>query len=176
MHFRIAIDMDEVLADTIAQALSLYNRQFGANLSRADLQGKSLWDVVPREHLEQVQTHPRSPGFFRDIPVMPGSLEVLPELCRRHEVFIATAAMLYPNCFTEKYDWLKEHFPCIADSRIVFCGDKHIIAADYLIDDHSQNFRGFSGKGLLYDAPHNHFEQGYERLENWEAIRRRFLA
>ena len=32
---RIAIDMDEVLADTLAQFLAAYNREFGDNLTKA---------------------------------------------------------------------------------------------------------------------------------------------
>ena len=33
---RIAIDMDEVLADTLAQFLAEYNREFGENITKPE--------------------------------------------------------------------------------------------------------------------------------------------
>ena len=102
--------------------------------------------------------------FFRDIPVMPGSKEILPLLLSSYEVFITTAAMEYPTSFAAKYEWIKEHFPFFPDSHIVFCGDKSIIAADFLIDDNAHHFERFKGQGLLFSAPHNLFESRYPRL------------
>jgi hypothetical protein len=40
-----------------------------------------------------------------------------------------------------KYEWMHEHFPFIPDSHLVFCGDKSIIAADFLIDDNAHHVR-----------------------------------
>ena len=176
MKLRIAIDMDEVLADTLAKELTLYNRDHGTNVSKEDLAGFSLYEKVREDHRETVQGYPNTKDFFRDIPVMAGSREVLPELVKRHEVFITTAAMDHPTSFTAKYEWLKEHFPYLPDSHIVFCGDKGILAADFLIDDNAYNFRRFIGKGLLYSAPHNALKTGFERVDSWAQIAGRFLA
>ena len=135
MSHRIAIDMDEVLADTLAKELSVYNLEHHANVTKDDLAGQKLYQKVRLEHRERVRDYPRAKDFFRDIPVMEGSQEVLRELVKHYEVFITTAAMEYPTSFTAKYEWIKEHFPLFPDSHIVFCGDKSIIAADFLIDD-----------------------------------------
>ncbi|WP_338021727.1 5' nucleotidase, NT5C type [Bacillus pakistanensis] len=35
----------------------------------------------------------------------------------------------------------------------MFCGDKSIILADYLINDNVKNFKRFNGKGILFTAP-----------------------
>ncbi len=99
------------------------------------MRASSLYEKVREDHRETVQGYPNTKDFFRDIPVMAGSREVLPELVKRHEVFITTAAMDHPTSFTAKYEWLKEHFPYLPDSHIVFCGDKGILAADFLIDN-----------------------------------------
>jgi len=83
--------------------------------------------------------------------------------------------MEFPTSFTEKYEWIKTHFQNFPDSHIVFCGDKSVIATDFLIDDSPRHFARFSGQGYLYTAPHNLNENRYPRLNDWAAVRRQFL-
>jgi 5'(3')-deoxyribonucleotidase len=175
MVYRIAVDMDEVLADTLTKELHVYNREHGTSVAKNDLAGTNLDQAVRAEHRDRVRQYPRTEGFFRDIPVMPGSKRVLPLLFQQHEVFIVTAAMEFPTSFTAKFEWIKAHFPFVPERRIVFCGDKSIIAADYLIDDNASHFEKFSGQGLLFSAPHNIHELQYERLNDWHDIERRFI-
>jgi len=172
---RIAIDMDEVLADTLAQFLAEYNREFGGNITKADLSERKLAEIIPADRRARLRHYALSPGFFRNIPVMPGSAAVFAELRERYEVFIATAAMEFPSSFNEKYAWIKAHFPDFPDSHIVFCGDKSVIAADFLIDDSPRHFDRFAGQGYLFTAPHNRAETRYPRLHNWADVRRQFL-
>jgi 5'(3')-deoxyribonucleotidase len=58
----------------------------------------------------------------------------------------------------------------------VFCGDKSIILADYLIDDNLRQLSKFRGEGILYTAPHNVNETRYPRVNNWEDVRTMFLV
>jgi 5'(3')-deoxyribonucleotidase len=172
---RIAIDMDEVLADTLAQFLLAYNREFGEALTKAHLTERKLAEIIPADRRARLRSYAKTPGFFRDIPVMPGSAPVIQELRERYEVFIATAAMEFPSSFNEKYEWIKAHFPDFPDSHIVFCGDKSVIATDFLIDDSPRHFDRFTGQGYLYSAPHNLKEDRYPRLNDWTDVRRQFL-
>jgi 5'(3')-deoxyribonucleotidase len=172
---RIAIDMDEVLADTLAQFLSEYNREFGESLSKGHLTERKLAEVIPADRRARLRHYALSPGFFRAIPPMAGGSAVLQELRERYEVFIATAAMEFPTSFNEKYEWIKAHFPDFPDSHIVFCGDKSIVATDFLIDDSPRHFDRFAGQGFLFTAPHNLTENRYPRLNDWFEVRRQFL-
>jgi 5'(3')-deoxyribonucleotidase len=52
----------------------------------------------------------------------------------------------------------------------VFCGNKSILRADYLIDDLPRNLERFEGQGILYSAPHNLSVPGYVRVENWHEV------
>jgi 5'-nucleotidase len=176
MLYRIAIDMDEVLADTVTKELSIYNREHGTSIGKADLVGRTLDQIVCAEHKDRVRSYPMAGDFFRDIPGMLGSERVLSRLFERHEIFVVSAATEYPRSFSAKYEWIKEHFSFVPDSRIVLCGDQSIIAADYLIDDNAHHFERFRGHGLLFNAPHNLDERRYERLKDWDDIERRFLA
>ena len=172
---RIAIDMDEVLADTLSQFIGEYNREFGESICKDHLSERKLAEIIPADRRARLRHYALTPGFFRDIPPMPGSMEVFAQLRERYEVFIATAAMEFPSSFNEKYSWIKEHYPDFPDSHIVFCGDKSVLASDFLLDDSPRHFARFRGQGFLFTAPHNRAENRYPRLNDWADVRRQFL-
>jgi 5'(3')-deoxyribonucleotidase len=102
---------------------------------------------------------------------MPDAQEVLKELTGRFDVFIATQAMTVPNSLGPKYRWLQRHFPFIPPQNYVFCGNKCILRADYLIDDLPRNLERFEGQGLLYTAPHNVTATGdFVRVNDWREV------
>jgi len=172
---RIAIDMDEVVADTMAHYLALYNAEFKLNLTPEDFHGHRIFDVIDESHVARSREYFFQESFFADIPVMPGSQPVIRDLMSHYEVFITTAAMDVPCSFTAKFQWLQKHFPIIPTSHIVFCGDKSILDADYMIDDNVRHFERFRGEGILYTAPHNVHETRYRRVDNWDDVRAMFL-
>ncbi len=168
--------MDEVMADAVAEHLLRYNRQFDEAITLADLQGKWIWDVVGEERHRALEQYLRSEDFFAVLEVMKDSQRVMRALQGRYEVFIATAAMEVPTSFTAKYEWLGRHFPFIPASHIVFCGDKSILQADYLIDDNPRQLKRFGGEGILYDAHHNVHATGFRRVKHWLDVEELFLG
>jgi 5'(3')-deoxyribonucleotidase len=172
---RIAIDMDEVIADTLGHYLERYNKELGRSLTREALHGKRVMEVLPPEDLPHIRQYFQTAEFFAKIGVMPGAQEVVEALNDEYEVFITTSAMELPVSFTPKYEWLREHFPFLESSHFVFCGDKSIINADYLIDDSVKHFDHFRGEGILFTAPHNVNETRFRRVNNWEDVRGMFL-
>lgn len=170
---RIAIDMDEVMADALTEHLRRYNVAYGTNLTPADLSGRHLEQHIPAAHRDAAEAM-LDASFFEELAVLPDCQEVVRELADRYEVFIASAAMDVPCSFDAKYRWLQRHFPFIPPSHIVFCGDKTIVDADYLIDDRPRHFAKFKGQGLLFSAPHNAGETGYTRVASWKEVREHF--
>lgn len=169
-RLRIAVDMDEVIADSFSKHLSQYNQRAGANLTREMVSKKGLDELLPGESRDNFNAIPHAPGFFADLEVIAGSQEALLELSRHHDIYIASAAMEVPSSFAEKFQWMEKNFPFIPPSRIVFCGDKNIIHADVLIDDRSRHFKGFRGTGILFTAPHNATEAADLRAGNWSEV------
>lgn len=172
---RIAIDMDGVLADFLSKHLALYNAEFGESLTVDDLRGRMLRELVVEERRDRLEAFLTTDDFFGDLEVVEGSQEVVEDLTERYEVFVATAAMEYPTSFAAKFRWLEERFPFVPSSNIVFCGDKGIIATDYLIDDNAHHFARFRGEGILFTAPHNVEENRYRRVDGWQDVRELFL-
>jgi 5'(3')-deoxyribonucleotidase/uncharacterized protein with PQ loop repeat len=170
---RIAIDMDEVMADALGEHVRRYCTAFGVSLSIDELHGRHLEDYVPPEHRDAVEAM-LDAAFFADLAVLPECREVVAELAERYDIFIVTAAMDVPCSFDAKYQWLRRHFPSIPPSNIVFCGDKGIVDADYLIDDRARHFARFTGQPLLFAAPHNAHETRYPRVSSWSDVRDAF--
>jgi 5'(3')-deoxyribonucleotidase len=171
---RICVDMDEVMADTLAEHLRRYNKQFDESVTTDDLAGKGLWEITPLDRQQQLRAFLDAEDFFEDLPLMPGSQQVLKDLSSRFEIYIATQAMSVPNSLGPKYRWLQRHFPFIPAMNYVFCGNKCILRADFLIDDLPKNLTRFEGQGLLYSAPHNLNATGFQRVENWDEVAQYF--
>lgn len=172
---RIAVDMDEVIADSHGRFVELYCRDFGIRLGEEELAGKRFSEAVAPEHRPAVASYAHDVAFFSSLSVIPGAQEVLEQLWDRHEVFIASAAMEFPTSFVAKFEWLREFFPFLSWENVVFCGDKSIISADYLIDDLPRNLSRFGGEGILFSAPHNRNETRFRRVNGWDDVAELFL-
>ena len=173
---RICVDMDEVMADTLAEHLRRYNQAFEEEITPDDLAGKGLWEVAPLDRQTELRAFLDAEDFFEDLALMPGAQQVLKGLSVRFEVFIATQAMSVPNSLGPKYRWLQRHFSFIPPTHYVFCGDKSILRADYLIDDLPRNLQRFQGQGILFTAPHNLTATGFVRVNDWQQVAAYFNA
>jgi 5'-nucleotidase len=173
---RICVDMDEVMADTLAEHLRRYNEAFDEAITVDDLAGKGIWEVAPLDRRQQLRAFLDAEDFFEDLPLIPGAQEVLKGLSTRFEVFVTTQAMTVPNSLGPKYHWLQRHFSFIPPTHYVFCGNKCILRADYLIDDLPRNLLRFEGLGLLFTAPHNIGATGFTRVDNWQQVAEYFAA
>lgn len=167
--------MDEVIADTLGELLVRYNRDFGTVHSKADLMGKRFWETIPHENRAKIRDYFADGSIFEDLPVFEHSQSVVEELTKRYEVFITTAAMEVPSSFSPKFRWLEKHFPFLKPSHIVFCGDKSVLAVDYLIDDNTRHFERLGGEGIVFTAPHNVHETKWRRVSDWLEVRAMFL-
>ncbi|MFC3364661.1 5'(3')-deoxyribonucleotidase [Pedobacter fastidiosus] len=166
---RIAIDMDEVIADVIPKFLKLYNRDFGTPLDLAIEAGNEVFKQIPQDVNQKWLEYINEQGFFRDLEVVQDSQRVIKALQEKYDVYIVSAAMEFRNSLVDKYDWLADHFPFIDWQHIMFCGNK-IVEVDVLIDDRIKNFVNFKGRPLLYTSPHNLLITEYERVNSWEEI------
>ncbi|WP_461676118.1 5' nucleotidase, NT5C type [Staphylococcus warneri] len=171
---KIAIDMDEVLADTLGAIIDGVNERANLGITVESLNGQKLKHFIP-EHDGLVTEILREPGFFRHLKVMPNAQEVVEKLNEHYDVYIATAAMDVPTSFHDKYEWLLEHFPFLDPQHFVFCGRKNIINADYLIDDNPRQLAIFEGESIMYTAVHNMNHHEYKRVNGWKDVEALFL-
>lgn len=163
----IAIDMDGVIADTVSNFITWYEKDSGVRLSKEHFIGKAEIDALPDR---AVRKYVYSTGFFRSVPVMEGAQEAVKKLMENFNVYIVSAAMEFPQSLFEKYEWLKENFPYITWQNIIFCGDKSIIGTDYMIDDHVRHLDRCKGKTFMFNAGHNTGIDRHARVNNWKEL------
>jgi 5'(3')-deoxyribonucleotidase/uncharacterized protein with PQ loop repeat len=173
---RVAIDMDEVIADFATKVVRELTEGRGVEFAEKSHEGRTLEESLTPEELGRIRDLLSDPTFFRDLDVIEGSQEVVRALSERYEIYIASAAMDVPASFAAKYAWLREHFPFIPPSHYVFCGDKSVLEVDYLIDDQPRHFERFRGTGLLFSTPHNRGENRFKRVGSWAEVRELLLG
>jgi len=171
---RVIIDMDEVIADPMGAMVTWYEKEYALPIDYTKMKGSWLLGF-PEQHHKLIRERLHEPGFFRNLPVMKDSVDVLKEMNDRYEIFIVSAATEFPNSLKDKLDWLLEHFPFFNWKQLVLCGEKRMVYGDYMIDDHVRHLQHFKGKGYLFTSIHNLDVTGYDRLNNWEEAAKVFL-
>ena len=170
----IAIDMDEVLADTSKKVFQTA-KELGLPVSKEELRGKSIWTTLTKEQLIVLGQAINTAGYFRDLEVIDSAIPVVKELSEHYDIYIATAAMEVPFSFMDKYEWLKEHFPFLDHNYFIFCGNKKVVHADYLIDDTVSQLDNFTGTGILFEAYHNeNMKTDHVHVSGWNDVREYF--
>lgn len=101
MRKRIAIDMDQVLADMEVSFIELYKKEYQVEFDSIEdyMTENSDFDIVTviKELYPLINTY----EFFRRIPVMKDAQRVLRELNDHYDLYIATAAMDVRNYFMD---------------------------------------------------------------------------
>ena len=172
---RICIDMDEVIADAVAEHLLRYNRDHNEQLTKADLHGKWLWDLVAPERHPTLEQYLRSEDFFRVLPVMPD----VHASCARCSP--STRCSSRPPRWKSRLPSPRSTFgststsPSSPPRTSSSAATSRILQADFLIDDNPRQLHRFSGEGILYTSPHNVNVTGFRRVNSWLEVEQLFL-
>ena len=164
--------MDGVLADVYSRFFILHEQESNQLLNINDVAGKLEEEAFPNQ-----RKWVSKPGFFRNLPVMSGSVEGLRNLSRKYDIIVVSLATEFPDSLTDKILWLKDNYPFITFPQIVFCGNKSIIRADIMIDDHPKNLDHFEGETLMFTQPHNMLmNTRHKRINSWAEIETHLLT
>lgn len=175
-QFSIAIDMDDVLCGTTEKMLTIFNETYNEEFTPNDLAKVGKEEKITNEMIEFILEEFNKPGFTRDLAVKKDAIEVVESLNEKYNVYIATAAMEVPGTFFDKYSWLEEHFPFLNPHYFIFCGNKQVVNADYLIDDTIKQLENFNGTGILYTAKLNEgIQVPFTRVDNWSQVYGHFI-
>ena len=161
IFMRILVDMDNVIAD-FDERISEVLKANHPEISVIPLEQRTTFyirDQYPEEHHPALESIYLGKGFYRNLPIIEGSLEALEYmLTLGHDVRICTRPLLRnPYCVQEKYEWVDENLIKEWLHRVVISKDKTIVKGDLLIDDKPE-IKGIeipSWEHILYTQPYN---------------------
>lgn len=167
MRESIAIDLDSTLNNLDEVWVQRYNELYNDNLKHF-----TCWDVtkcVKPECGKKIFDILLEPEFFFRLGLKDGAYDAFKFLNSEYDCYIVTA-YTHTTC-VDKVRWVNKHFPFFDSSKVVFCNNKGLIDADYIIDDAPHNIEAFKGTGILIDMPYNQdFEGKCIRIGNWGDI------
>jgi 5'-nucleotidase len=102
-------------------------------------------------------------GFFLKLKEIDGAINSFNKLKEKYDVWVLTRpSFKNVNCYTEKAQWLLDHFGEGILEKTIMSPDKSLVKGDYLIDDMGNaGQESFEGEWI-------HF--GSERFKNWEKV------
>ena len=90
---KIAVDIDDVLADFVSPFLNYYNSRFKTNFKKDDFSLYTFWNVlgITREQAVAIVNDFYKTPAFRDLPVYEGAVEAIRELKDSNELYVLTS-------------------------------------------------------------------------------------
>lgn len=177
---RLLIDMDSVLADLLSKWLVVFNADRGSSkeLLEAEITSFGFDGVLSARDKKRLFSYLDIPGFFADLPVIPGSQKVLKALKEDgHDVVIVTSppsmTARAKDVIVDKLTWLHHNFPFLNKADVVFTKRKGLVLGHLLFDDAPHNLIDFNAAGGLTVAMDYAYNRGvpthYRVLnKNWD--------
>lgn len=138
----ILVDLDSVTADF---EMGVYNELIKKHPEIAPIHPRErttfkvrdqYCPIYGQEFRKIIKGIETAPGFFLSLPSLPGSIEAVLQIARKHEVFLCSAPLKeYKHCAPEKIEWVETQFGADWKKRVILTYDKTLCIGDKLIDD-----------------------------------------
>lgn len=132
---RIGLDVDDVLYECNAYALSIVNSHHPDEepITINEIKGWGEYGRRPKERIALFS----DPEFVRNQPILPGAQKFVHELTKFADVFFVTAVPV--SCMSVRGERLLKDFPEIPPQNIIIGTRKDVITLDILLDDGAHN-------------------------------------
>jgi 5'-nucleotidase len=162
----VAVDVDDVIADSVPELLRRYNADYNDSLKPEDITAWDLTKFVKPECGTEIYKYFDEPDFYSRVFPIDGAVRGVTLLQMNHRVVFVTAPLAGSSA---KKRWLEKLGLLNNDRNYVESKDKSLIFADVLIDDGIHNLMGFRGDRIIYNQPWNAegFVQSAFRARGW---------
>lgn len=134
----LLVDMDGPLADFDVAFFSMCDfRGFAMDATVHTQQHRFATDhILDPADRRAARAYVDGPGWFADLPVVPGARAGLEEMAEYADVWICTKPLeSSPTCRDEKAAWVCEHLGSRWLSRLIIAPDKSLVRGSILWDD-----------------------------------------
>lgn len=135
---RIAIDIDNVIANLQLTVVNLFNDKYGTNYTLNDFDDFNIENVLPFQEAIDMKEMYASEDIYNHVKPIAGSQDGVRKLISAgHEVYLVTDAI--PKNYYNKVQWIKNFFPIIDEAHIVSMKHKQLFKCDVMIEDNVHN-------------------------------------
>ena len=174
-HYKIGIDIDNVICDTSTAVVNYINERLPVNLELESLSSYWIENFLPDQYKWIVETAFNDSAMWRQVKLIDGAAEYIEKLYNDgHELYFATATT--PNNFKKKIGFLERSFPFLPEGYVINhffnIKNKGMLRVDILIDDFLDNLlcdREYIS--FCMDYPWNQCEiedKKFIRVKNWK--------
>ena len=172
----IIVDVDGVLAKFV----KFFHKKMQELGYKLNPNGFNEWEL--EEHFFPIKGRNRKKDyinildkvdFWKNLPVMENSQEVLKKLQNKYKILIVTTPFpaVEENFKRGRLVWLEQYFPFIERDQIMFESDKWNIRADIIIEDKKETVEKFDGMRIVMDTSYNqNIGVKHHRIKNWNEI------
>lgn len=164
---RIAIDVDECLCKTLERCLDIMNGRYGTDYTIDNFTEFNIYNCLPAEHAKALDHIFIEKEVWDEIMPYPDAQAAVKKMAQAgHEVLFVSNC--HPRTHEWKSDWLTRIYPFVPRENHVYTAKKHVILAEYIIDDNTDWIRMSLATRLLMDRPWNQADYtGYDyRIKN----------
>lgn len=133
---RILLDLDGIIVDMLGPWLRQYEIITGEKIPVSDIVS---WDAtIGASYPEVLNSLLEKPGFFRNLPPMPGAQKYLSKLIEEnnHEIIILTQPPRKSDyAVRDKRLWMQDYFPNFDITNMIYAHKKYLVRGDVLFDD-----------------------------------------
>ncbi len=182
----IAVDLDDVLADSLTSFIEFYNKYYDKSLKYKDFTAYTLNEIkgISREEENKILEHFDESEYFDNIKPIKGAVEAVEELSKKHEIIIITSRTRDKEEKTKNWVrrflkgikriyFIRQNYHEKPKTKVEICKE---INANLLIEDnltYAENCAKNGIKVLLFDYPWNQAENLpplIKRVKSWIQI------
>lgn len=164
----LAIDMDGTIVNFASESFRRAEELYGIKMTKKDAYkpktAELLWERMTNEQKSKFTDHREiyeeicGDGFFECLEPFPKAIEAIKELyAEGHEIIFLTKVLNWNRSAKEKAVWLKKYFSDIKYTTMMVDSikAKHLVNADYIIDDDIRVLQGAIAKPICIAQPWN---------------------
>ena len=171
---RICLDIDDILCDLVPTGIKLYNAEMGKNIALNDITSFHLHECLDSQDADMILNIFEGQTIYNYLNPIPDAQWGLETLIKQgHHVFLATATPY--DSFSNKVEWVCNHFTCVTPHDIICIQDKSILNCDVMVDDKLDNLISNLCERVVLDYPWNRstskdFAYDIHRAYSWTDI------